>query len=824
MKITAKLLCGLLLTVPVFCARAQSDKPVPSVNTFVKPGAKQYKGMFNIYVQDDKYLMEIPNRLLGRDILTTVSIIEGSAQRKRDPAMRFGYAGDAVGDQVISFRKSRFAKMELVVPEFVKATDTTNIYIKSLRLSLSPSLLAFDIVAASDTSSMIDITKLFAGDNELFSLKGAKDELKLGAYEAEKSKITGVSCFANNIVFRSIKSYAEGAPLAEPPREANRPPSAKKPQTYPTQWLVGSSWCLLPEQPMTPRYADRRVGYFLTGINNYDKDPQKVEMVAMANRWRMEPKPADVEKYLKGELVEPQKPIVFYIDRNTPAYLIPYFIKGVNAWQSAFEKIGFKNAIIGKLAPTQAEDPGFSMEDSRYSYISYKPSEMANAYGPQVVDPRSGEILSSHVAVFHNIMELLERWYFSMCAATDPRARQFPFDHDLMGSLLKNVITHEVGHTLGLRHDFAGSASYPVDSIRNKKFVQKNGFGPSVMDYMRFNYAAQPQDQMSAEELLPHIGVYDDFAIDWGYRYRPQFTDPFREKQFLQDWVSQKRKDPRFFYYDESDFNDPRVQAEDVGDDDMKANRLGVNNLKITMANLEKWTAGDDDRHTLLRSMYRAVEGRYYTYLKHALKSVGGGFSNYNLRGENSYGYKPVSYAQQKEAMAYLKDFMFTEPKWLYAAGIKDKTHFNFSTDVEESYSDLFGRLVSKYPQMVKNQTLVGDTTYCVHEFLTDLQQATFGKIMDGKPISEYDRMLQRTFMNKILMHVDNKNNLAGNVSIEMINLLNLTASQAKAAAAINHDLISKSHLIAIVHMIDVWRTGKKDSFLTNLPVDKTTR
>jgi len=802
-----------LVVTASLCAYAQTELNVPAISTFIKPNAKTYKGMLNVYVQDEKYFIEIPDHLLGRDILTTITIISGSAQRKRNPAMRFGFAGDAVNDRVIHFSKGINGKMNILEPVFVQATDTSNMYFNALKANLSPSLLAFDILAVSNSSSLIDITSLFGGDSELFSLKGAATELKLGSFEPKKSKILGVSAFENNVVFRSIKSYGEGLPPQLPPI-AQGAVAPKKPEMNPTMWEIGASWFLLPVVPMAQRYADKRVGYFLTSLKNYDDSPEKNEMISMANRWRIEPKPEDLQKYSNGEMVEPEKPIVFYIDRNTPAYLVPYIIDGVNAWRKSFEKIGFKNAITGKLAPSSAEDPEYSMEDARYSYISYKPSEMANAYGPQIVDPRSGEILTSHIAVFHNILELLQRWYFSMCAATDPAARKIPMDAGLMGMLLKNVITHEVGHTLGLRHNFAGSSSYPVDSIRNRDFVRKHSFGPSVMDYMRFNYAAQPEDKMTPADLLPVIGVYDEYAIEWGYRYLPQFKDAKTTAEYLTKWVSEKRKDSRYFYYEEGDFFDPRVQSEDIGDNNMKANALGVENLKKIMANLEQWGAGEDD-YASLRSMYRAVEGRYYNYLQHVVKNIGGVYSDNPLRSEQKDDYIPVSRTQQKEAMAYLTQYMFTEPKWLYPKGIMDKTRFNFDTDVEETYSDLFGRLMSKYAQLANIENIAGKSEYPAVEFLNDLQQLVFKDIDNGKPISRYNRMFQRVFVNRILTHVDSRGNFSNDIALTMSKLILLTAEQTKTAAAKQGDFISKSHLLSIADMIEMWHTGKEDAYLS---------
>lgn len=793
--------------------RAQTDRKIQALDSYIKPTAKSHKGMFNIYEQDNKYLVEIPDHLLNRDILTSITIIRGSAQRKRNPADRFGFAGDAVGDRVIRFRKGQGANIELFDPTFVQAFDTLNIYLNVLKNTLLPALVSFDILAKSSNSSLIDITAMFNSDSELFSLKVAKEDLKLGSFDAQKSKVLGVNSFDNNIVFRSVRSYTVGQ---APTPSGFQPPAltVKKEELAPTIWEVGASWYLLPERAMKPRYADARVGYFTTGIMNYDKNPEQVEMQSMANRWRIEPKSVDLERYLRGEIVEPEKPIVFYIDRDMPKYLIPYVIQGVNAWQSAFEKIGFKNAIVGKLAPTLSENPEYSMEDARYSYISYKPSEMANAYGPQVVDPRSGEIITSHIAVFHSILEMLQRWYFSMCAVNDPKARKANFDQDLIGKMLKNVITHEVGHTLGLRHNFIGSSTYALDSIRRADFVRKNSFGPSVMDYMRFNYVVQPGDGIPSDQLLPRIGVYDDYAIEWGYKYRPNYNDSFKEAVDLSAWVTGKRKDPRFNYINETDFFDPRVQSEDVGDNSMKASRLGVANLKLTMSNLEKWVKGDDDNYLALRSFYRAVEGRYYNYLVHVVKNVGGAEIANALRSESKFNYTPLSREQQKEAMAYLSEYMLTEPKWMYPESIKAKTGFDFDTDVERSYSDLMGRLLSKYSQIVRNQQVSSLNAYTVKEFLTDLRMAIYGRIKKGEAISQYDRMLQRNFVNKILGHAGNKNNLAADVSLEMKRCIDAIEQQARKDVELQQDSLSKMHLTAIADMIKVWRTGKRSSLL----------
>lgn len=799
------LLQAALLAAPL-CTVAQQEKKIPALQEVVKAGSRAFKGMFTIYVQDDKYLAEIPDRLMGRDILTSITIVRGSAQRKRNAAMRLGWAGDAVNDRVIQLRKTAGNRIEITTPVYAQATDSANIYYRTLQTSLLPAYLSFAVKARTDSSSLIDLTEALESDNDLVSLKGAKEELKLGAYEPEKSGILGVKCFENNVVFRTVKSYAEAPPVKQEGEEAAPPSNA-------TMWEVGASWYLLPEKPMQPRLADRRVGYFVTVQKSYDKNPEQAETIALADRWRIEPKPEDLAAWQKGQLVAPAKPIVFYVDRNMPGYLVPYVMKGVNAWQQSFEKIGFKNAIYARLAPSAAEDSTYSMEDARYSFISYKPSEMANAYGPHVVDPRSGEILTSHIGVFHNVLDLLQRWYFSMCAATDTAARNIPMQQELMGRMMVNVITHEVGHTLGLRHDFAGSASYHTDSIRIPAYVRAHGFGPSIMDYMRFNYAAQPEDGMTAQDLMPGIGVYDDFAIEWGYRYRPDFTNAYAESKVLADWVSEKRKDARFFYRDESDLTDPRVQSEDIGHSSMQASRLGILNLKRTMEHLEQWVGADDEQYTQLRSMYRAVQGRYYTYLKHVLKNIGGSFNDMAIRSEQKDNYIAVSKAQQKEAMAFLQDFLLKEQRWLYPAAICAKTRFDFNREVVPAYSDLIGRTVSRYFFVNKNVELSGDTCYTPQEYLKNLYQCVFARFTASQSLSQYERLVQRTFVNSMLMHAENKA-VSLELNVTMTGFMNAIEAKGRQAATMNKDALTAAHYRALADLIGAWKTNTKEVYL----------
>jgi hypothetical protein len=807
-----KIILSLWLFTITFTVAAQNSVKVPNITTFITAQAKQYKGMFNIYVQQDKYYMEIPRPLFGRDILAAITINAGSAQLDRDPQKRFGFSGDAVYDMVFRFKLYKNSNVLLEQPQFYNAPDSTGSYYNLIKSKIMPIAMAFNVVAEGTNSVLFDITEAMNSDLPIFSLSGAKEDLGLGSYQANLSYPVGIATYQNNIVFRTIKAYGPGSNTPAPkPGLIPMPtkPEENKGPTGPTVWEVGACWYLLPEIPMGQRWADERVGYFTKIIRDYTTD-SKVKELPLATRWRLEPKEEDMAKYLKGELVEPKKPIVYYIDKNTPEYLKPYFTAGVNAWQKAFEKIGFKNAIMAKPEPSATEDPEFAIDNMNYSIISYKPSLTPNAYGPSVVDPRSGEILNTHIAVFHNIFDLLQRWYFVMCATADSRAQKLPLDPQLMGTLAQTVITHEVGHTLGLRHNFAGSSTYKIDSIRNKEFISKNGYGASIMDYMRFNYLAQPEDKIPTDQLLPRIGIYDDYAIKWGYQLLPQFADKSKESDYLKSWVSEKRKDNRLLYIQEGDFTDPRVQSEDLGDNAMEASALGIKNLKLVMQNLDAWIGkNDDENYTLLRKMHTAVVSRYNEYLAHVLKNIGGRYTDNALISEHKANYIPVERAKQKEAMAFLKTYFFEEPAWLFPDNITAKTKFFFDGQVAADYDAFSGKIFYRLSALANDQRIAGPAPYTVNEFFDDLYDNFFGNLERNNNISSYQRMLQRSYVNKILTAISNptnhENDVATILKIQAVKIANNCSAAAKA----NKDLLSKQHLNAISEMIHLWMDEK---------------
>ncbi|WP_343671689.1 zinc-dependent metalloprotease [Chitinophaga sp.] len=768
---------------------AQSVDSIPSVDSFIKPGAVRHQGMCNVFVQEGRYLMEVPDSINGRDILSAITIVRGAAQVERKPDKRFGYAGDAVFERVIRFVKAG-NKLNIVQPIFQNAQDSTTIYYKIANNTLLPVLFSFPVKAKSDHSVLIDFTETLTGDGDLFALKGAKNDLSLGSLEADKSSILSIRCFPANMNFRSLRTYG--------PAGENKNSSA---------WEVGASWVLLPLLPMPQRFADNRVGYFTKSIRDYDNYATNPRVVQLTSRWDLRPKAADVQRYLAGELVEPEHPIVFYIDKHTPAYLVPYFIKGVNAWQQAFEKAGFRHAIYALPEPPD-EDSTYAMEDVRFSYISYKGSPIANAYGPHVCDPRSGQIISSRVAVFHNVLDLVQRWYFSMCAATDTAARRYPLSHEVMGRLIQNVITHEVGHTLGLRHNFGGSAFYEVDSIRKPAYVAKNGFGASIMDYMRFNYTAQPEDHMPDTLLVPGIGVYDLFAIEWGYRYLPQFTTPKATADSLERWVTEKRKDVRLRFGTESDLVDPRYQSEDVGSDPVKAGRLGIKNLQLTMLHFDEWMKTSECDPAHYRQQYRSLLGRYHDYLLHALREVGGRYNNREAKPEeNLPSYQPVPRARQEAAIAFLEEYLLNYPKWLFDPAIMKKAANEFGKEDMEPFNISLSRLIMSYSQ-INNNLEVDPKGYTTKELYERLYTVIYSK----PATSEFNRELQRTLLTKALSIVESPTGFTDDVSVQLLGIINKIGTKSRNELQTSTDLLIKAHWQSLADMITIWEKGDASS------------
>src|SRR5690349_16322254 len=586
-----------------FAQQKKSGTPAAAADTAKRPaplaprppqtGPKPYKeiitdkaitrkGLFTVHKLEDKWFFEMGDSLLGRDVLVVNRISKAPINTR---AGFFGYAGDEINENVIRFEKGPNNRIFMRnISYSVYAKDSTKPMYKSVMNSnIQPIAAVFDIKAFSKDSAgvVIDITDFINSDNDiLFFASYFKSSLRIGGVQMDKSYIADIRSFPINTEIKTVKTYNKMPAPSPFPGLATGP-------TGNATFELNSSLVLLPKEAMRPRFYDDRVAYFTTEYTDFDADPQGVKDISLITRWRLEPKEEDMEKYKRGELVEPKKPIIYYIDPNTPEKWVPYLILGVNDWQKAFEKAGFKNAIIARRAPTKEEDSTWSLEDARYSAIVYKPSEIPNASGPHVHDPRSGEILESHINWYHNVMSLLRNWYLIQASPSDPRARKAHFDDSLMGDLIRFVSSHEVGHTLGLPHNMGASSATPVEKLRDKTWVEEHGHTSSIMDYARFNYVAQPGDKIGIEGIYPRIGDYDLWSIEWGYKPIYDKSED-EEKAILNGWVKEHYADPRYRFIHQ-DGVDPRAQTESLGDDNMKANTYGIQNLKWILPQLPAW-------------------------------------------------------------------------------------------------------------------------------------------------------------------------------------------------------------------------------------------
>jgi len=644
-------------------AAATPAKPVAPVG---KNGIKPYdqvitknmitqRGLITVHNtrEMDSVFLEIDKPLLGRDILVVNRI-------KKAPGGILAYPGEELDNSTIFFEKGPNESIRVRLNLVIGAADSSNAIARAVTASnLNPVIANFPIKAyGKDSASyVIDVSK-FLKENNNFINSGAPNHpfiaKSLDVKNMKDHEVNAILAFPDNIEISISKNGMISGP-------------APRPATLETT----TSLIALPEKPMQMRYFDQRVGYFSDWMVKYADDQQGSKERHFIHRWRLEPKPEDMERYKRGELVEPAKPIVLYIDPATPKKWRKYLIMGVNDWQVAFEQAGFKNAIVAKEWPEN--DTTMRIEDVRYSFINYFASELTNAYGPNVHDPRSGEIIQTHIGWYHNVMELLHNWYQVQAGPNDPKARSAEFDDELMGQLIRFVSSHEVGHTLGLRHNFGSSSRTPVDSLRNIAYLKAHGHTASIMDYARFNYVAQPEDKIPQELLFPRIGEYDRWAIEWGYKYINAKT-PEEDNKVMRDLITKRlaANDRLWFGDGEEKKIDPACQTEDLGDNAAKANALGIKNLKRVMANLKDWTKEDGGQRELLKNMYEQVMKQYNQYLIHVAKNIAA--VNYTVRmdGDDRPSYTVVPKAKQIDAVEFFNNEVFKTPTWLMDTKIRD--------------------------------------------------------------------------------------------------------------------------------------------------------
>ncbi len=770
----------------------EKKKKEPKIKAFddvITEEAISDYGLWNTHKVDDKHYFEIRDSLLEKEILV-VSRIAGFVKN-----LNFGGAGTkSRPQQVIRWQKLDNKLLLRSVSYNSVADENLPIYNSVRNNNFEPVIKAFDIKALSRDSMgyVIEVDAMFNSDIDMIGAMRPSQEKNFGIKNVDKSRsfITGVKAFPTNVEVRHILTYVG---------------SDKIPDNQLTQTLsveMNQSFIALPDDPWQPRHYDPRVGYFSIRQTDYGSEEQKAFQNRYITRWRLDP--SDPVAYARGELVTPKKQIVYYIDPATPEKWRPYIKAGVNDWQEAFEAAGFKDAIVAKDPPTPEEDPDWSPEDARYSVIRYITTDIQNAQGPHVHDPRTGEILESDIMWYHNVMNLLRNWHFIQTAAINEEARGIKVKDEIMGELIRFVSAHEVGHTLGLPHNMGSSVAYPVDSLRSPSFTNSHGTAPSIMDYARFNYIAQPGDGVT--QLYPQIGEYDVWSIIYGYKLIPGVKNSDDELPILNDWIKERGGDP-VYRFGRSQFPplDPTAQTEDLGDDSMVASQYGIENLKRIVPQIQDWTSTEGKLFDDMNELYMQVFGQYRRYMGHVAANVGGAIEDFKTYDQNEPVYVPIPKAKQRRAIQFLDNHLFKTPAWLVDIDLISRKEASGNLDRIQGIQDgtiglLFnsGRLL----RMADQEVLYGSDVYTLGELFADLESVVFEDLASGNT-DHYRRNLHRTMIRKYKQLLESEN---GDLQVSDVPLLvrgSLESVKSMADSATEPDGIHGMHAKDIVARID---------------------
>ena len=725
---------AIFLAVVCTCLYGQQ----PDIAAFFKEEAsvEVIPGMFTTYRSNGRIYWEVPDSLIGREFVVTTTILAAPARPDRDMEKKFGYSGDMIGPVFFSFRKHG-NELWMLDPQHERVIeDPEGVYAKiAARRGNERLYKILPVKAKNPESNLVEIGEVLK-DFPLFTLDIVSFDLLIGTRLREKDCIKEIKGFDNRLLIHATRTYQSssmgmrGKPVAPP---------------YIGDWDTGICIKLLSKEPLDPVFANTEA-YFVIDKNYFQGD-QPVDRKAVIKRWRLEIRPEDEEKYMKGELVEPIQPIIFYIDRNTPEKYIGCIIEAVRDWRPAFEKAGFKNAIDARLVPTVEEDSDFSIYDSSYPFISWKISGQNNAYGPTPCEPRSGEIIACHIGIFSSVLNLEQKWYFAQCGANDPQAWNIELPDSLQYEQIKKVLTHEVGHTLGLKHNFLGSSHYSIDQLRDNDFLSRYSIGSSIMDYVRCNYALRPQDKVDLTNRWVRGGEYDKWAIEWGYRIFPGKNVAEREKN-RDLWNQEKQKDSSLHF---SGGVDVRAQAEDLGNDHVVVNAQGIENLKYLCEHPDAWKVTDKTSLRVLQGRYEAVLNHYKQWVRHVLSHLGG---KRLAETEDENIYIPEKAAYNQKVMNFIQTYILQPPVWMFDKTLTTNLEIDGSREFDRFYEELMSEIIRSLQKVGETENACEDML-SVDDFLESIHNGLFTEWDDNVFVSDARYKVQLLYVNKLSKLLD---------------------------------------------------------------------
>ena len=725
---------AIFLAVVCTCLYGQQ----PDIAAFFKEEAsvEVIPGMFTTYRSNGRIYWEVPDSLIGREFVVTTTILAAPARPDRDMEKKFGYSGDMIGPVFFSFRKHG-NELWMLDPQHERVIeDPEGVYAKiAARRGNERLYKILPVKAKNPESNLVEIGEVLK-DFPLFTLDIVSFDLLIGTRLREKDCIKEIKGFDNRLLIHATRTYQSssmgmrGKPVAPP---------------YIGDWDTGICIKLLSKEPLDPVFANTDA-YFVIDKNYFQGD-QPADRKAVIKRWRLEIRPEDEEKYMKGELVEPIQPIIFYIDRNTPEKYIGCIIEAVRDWRPAFEKAGFKNAIDARLVPTVEEDSDFSIYDSSYPFISWKISGQNNAYGPTPCEPRSGEIIACHIGIFSSVLNLEQKWYFAQCGANDPQAWNIELPDSLQYEQIKKVLTHEVGHTLGLKHNFLGSSHYSIDQLRDNDFLSRYSIGSSIMDYVRCNYALRPQDKVDLTNRWVRVGEYDKWAIEWGYRIFPGKNVAEREKN-RDLWNQEKQKDSSLHF---SGGVDVRAQAEDLGNDHVVVNAQGIENLKYLCEHPDAWKVTDKTSLRVLQGRYEAVLNHYKQWVRHVLSHLGG---KRLAETEDENIYIPEKAAYNQKVMNFIQTYVLQPPVWMFDKTLTTNLEIDGSREFDRFYEELMSEIIRSLQKVGETENACEDML-SVDDFLESIHNGLFTEWDDNVFVSDARYKVQLLYVNKLSKLLD---------------------------------------------------------------------